>query len=233
MRPYGYPQWGPPPEVLLMPMAHASIWGHVVVTGLCSHLKPGWCPCLCYLRGSCWGPSFYYSQGLCLHPWPVLPLMAKLDICSLYCSLKLCWCLRAMAATGGHNDVSDLCRTWYLGGIWAHVASGGLCQVYVWLHYPNADGSSVPMLPPCWCLWAMRLPRAMLTWILCSATRDHVKASGTCWCWDHVDAHGPSCHQKPKGSPWSMLLLTVKAKEATYAMPLLTIDSLMPCHGWL
>lgn len=42
---------------------------------------------------------------------------------------------------------------------------------------------------------------------------------------DRVDVHGLSCHQKPRGSPRSMLLLTVKVKEATSAIVLLTTDS--------
>lgn len=61
---------------------------------------------------------------------------------------------------------------------------------------------SVPIFPPCWCLWsvlhpekliswAVLLPRTMLTWVVCSATEDHAKVSSTCW---------GSC-----GCPWSKL----------------------------
>lgn len=82
---------------------------------------------------------------------------------------------------------------------------------------------SVPIFPPCWCLWsvlhpekliswAVLLPRTMLTWVVCSAMEDHAKVVAHAG--DHVAVPGPSCHQKPRGSPWSMILLTVKVKEA-------------------
>lgn len=41
----------------------------------------------------------------------------------------------------------------------------------------------------------------------------------------HVDAHGLCYHQRPRGGPHSMLLLTIKGKEASSSVESMTSDS--------
>lgn len=70
-------------------------------------------------------------------------------------------------------------------------------------------------LKPCWCPWSMLPPKAMLTPMVCVATRDHIEVYGPCWYWmstvcaragGHIDVHGSCYHWRPCRSPWSVLL---------------------------
>lgn len=63
----------------------------------------------------------------------------------------------------------------------------------------------------CWCLWSVLLPEAMLI--------SMVLAEGC------VDVRGPCCQQKLCGSPWSMLPLTLKGKQASFVVVSMTADS--------
>ncbi|MEJ1278465.1 CD82 antigen [Cricetulus griseus] len=61
--------------------------------------------------------------------------------------------------------------------------------------------------------WPVYKEETMFRSMACADTRD---------C---VDVHGPCCHQRSCGSPYSMLLLTVKDKEATFVVTSKTADS--------
>lgn len=62
------------------------------------------------------------------------------------------------------------------------------------------------LLKLCWSLWAMLSPGNLLGSMICTATGDHAEVLDTCW------------HQRPGGWPWSVLLLTVKDKELSFAV---------------
>lgn len=61
-------------------------------------------------------------------------------------------------------------------------------------------------LRPCWCPWIKMLPRAFLVWV--HGPIVWLQANRSC-------VQGLCCSQKPCGGPWSLVLLTVKNKEAT------------------
>lgn len=63
----------------------------------------------------------------------------------------------------------------------------------------------------CWCLWFVLLPETMLM--------SMVLAEGL------VDVRGPRCQQKLCGSPWSLLPLTLKGKQASFVVVSVTTDS--------
>lgn len=65
---------------------------------------------------------------------------------------------------------------------------------------------------PCWCLWPVMWQKAMLMSIVYIMPRSVANAGiGV-----HVNIHGFCCQQKSCGRPWSVLLLIVKNKEATF-----------------
>lgn len=69
---------------------HAAAKGHTDLSGLHCHLRLWWCSD----PNCCW--------GLCLGPWPYCS-----PVCSLYWSLKPCWCPGPMLPPW-HTDVSGL-----------------------------------------------------------------------------------------------------------------------------
>lgn len=100
-------------------------------------------------------------------------------------------------------------------GAASHVDILGLC------YHEGLCGCQWSVLPPrpCWCLWLWWYLRpklwqkAVLMIIVYTATRDGAEVQGTCWrpreceCW------------------WSVLPLTGKGKEATFAIVSMIVDS--------
>lgn len=152
------------------------------------------------------GPYWY---GLCCHlrPW----------WCSgpwSYCSLSLCRCLWPVLPPKAMR------MSMVYAVAWSHVDIYGLS----W------------RLRPCWCSCPV-LPRAVmmsvasaetiLMCVVCTAAWDHAEVCGICRC---VDVCGQCFCQKSCVNSWSILPLTVKNKEDTSAMVLMTTDSQLIGH---
>lgn len=145
------------------------------------------------------------------------------------------------AATGiGHIDISGLLcllSPWWCLGPCCHRG-------------PRQDLWSYCSLAMCWCLWPVLPPKARWMSTLCALDWIHVDVCGLCCRWvpcqrvwpelssettlmsvacaeaeGHVDVCGLYCCQKPRGSPWSLLPLTIKGKEASFAVVLMITDS--------
>lgn len=93
----------------------------------------------------------------------------------------------------------------------------------------------LPEARPCWYLWSMLLLRDMLIFMghvdsICGPYY-HWKPWG-CSCsgaatWIHTDVHGLAIAKDhvEVHAPWSMLLLTIKGKEVSSVVVLMTVDS--------
>lgn len=150
--------------------------------------------------------------------------MDNISVHGPYCGLRPCWYLWSIllsnvmlvfmvlpqpgallmpvfhVTTRGHMDVYSLC--WHLKPFW-----------YLWSMMPQ-----VAMLPP---------RDVLIMSMVSAATRDHTEVHGSCRldARGHLDVCGPYCHQKPGGSSWPMLLLTVKVKKVSFAVVSMTADS--------
>lgn len=127
--------------------------------------------------------------------------------------------------------------------VWVHCLAAVRCctdihgQCYRWgPHYCLCH-----CLRPCWCLsvaelWprvmmvsmAMLWWRAMLMSMIPVAPETGQRSSGVCWCWRSCEC---SYCQKACRSPGSVLSVTVEETEATFAVVLMTIDTLLIREG--
>lgn len=102
--------------------------------------------------------------------------------------------------------------------------------------------------------WSIPQPEAMLMFMGCAASRGHTDVSGlrchvrpwwcswsrlppralsglwSYWSWGHV--RGLCCHQKTCGSPWSVVSLTIKRKETSFALISMTTDTQWERRKW-
>lgn len=148
-----------------------------------------------------------WVKGFCM--WSLLP------------SETLLMCM-ACAATWGHGLCFHQGPFW---GLWSCFTLGP-CE-YPWLCYHQRSRG---------CPWSVLPPEAELssadsiavrgyvdTWD-CIAAEGHDGVCGLCCGQGHVDVCGLYSHQKPCGSSWSVLLLTIKGKEAPFVVVLMTAD---------
>lgn len=127
------------------------------------------------------------------------------------------WEAMLMCKAWGHVDICDLCchsrpclSPWSCGS-WGPC---GHVDVHSQCYHQRPPGClwSVLHLKPCWCPLPVLLPKTMLRPRACADTRGQV---GAC---------GPCCQQIPLGSLWSVLLLTIKDREAPSAVITMTAD---------
>lgn len=130
--------------------------------------------------------------------WSVLPLEAIL--------MSIVW-----ITTKGHVDAHGLCYClksgWYPWPVLPLEAMSMSTACTVAKGHNGACGlcSGQELL---WCLWSELLPETMLRYM--------VHADG---CWRSCECLWSLCyHQKPCGSPWSMLPLTENVKEASFSV---------------
>lgn len=142
-----------------------------------------------------------------LQPGPVLMSVTRVvtnghvDMSSLWCNL-------------GHVDVRVTRFLWRPWGI------RGMCcdQREYWCPCWGPYWCLWPMpWRPGWCLWPVMWPRAMVvclvhttveSWVdvlVCAAMKDHAEVCSMCWYW------------RPCETPWSVIPMTVKGKEDTFA----------------
>lgn len=120
---------------------------------------------------------------------------------------------------------------------WIHVDFHGLCCFWApcWCEWSVLPPEAMVMsLDLCchqglwWCPWPLQWQRALMMSIygLYCHRRPrwglwHMLTPETRW----ISLILAGCHRKPGVSPWSMFLLTVKGKEASFAMVLMTAES--------
>lgn len=106
-------------------------------------------------------------------------------------------------AAGGHTEVCGHCCSQMQCECPWSAPAGDHVDVCHLLYHQRSHG----------CPWSVPPLETMLRSMVCADARGH------------VDICCPWCHQKPCGSSWSMFPLTVKGKEASFAMVLMTVDS--------
>lgn len=127
-------------------------------------------------------------------------------------------CLACVTSKGHAEHHGSLCcHLWPCGCLWgrvpldtilialAHVPWEAMLMSLAYAAMESYDGfhglSWSRRL--CWCLWSVLTLDTMPRSLAHADARDHVDVSGLC------------CLQKPRGSSWSRLQLTVKDKKAT------------------
>lgn len=243
-----------PPQAVLMlrvpvdtcgmccPLASAASRSQVDAHDRCYHKRPYWCLWSMLLLGPCW------------YEWPVLPPRVVLVFLVLLWT-RAVWMSIARVTTEGHVDVHILCYVpWNHDGVrglccywrpfwgpcfelrlktllmsvvcaatWSHVGVCGSCCLRSPYWCQNIRGQCCSLC----CSWSMLWLRALLMFVAVLPPETilmpvvHVDPGG------HVGVRGPCYHQKPCGSLWSALPLTVEGKEL-----LLQWYQCLQTHSW-
>lgn len=125
------------------------------------------------------------------------------------------------ATTEGHVAIYDLCCYLKHVGAQGSTTASAILILVAWGH-----GDVLIVMPQRAMSGSRFLLRqwAILMSMVC--TLETMLMSIVCAdAWDYVDVCGPFYLQTPCVSPWPMLLLTVKCKDAPFAMELMTADS--------
>lgn len=151
------------------------------------------------------------AQGSCGCLW--IGLSNDLSICYQWpCDenlpvLRPCWCLWIciviVAVAKGHVEVHSHTTASSSGNVHGMKTTEGHKDI----------GDLCHSLMPRWCPWVM-LPLVVMLVLMACPDNGH-----------QIDVSGSYFHQNPCGTLWSVLSLTVKDKEAAFAMALITADS--------
>jgi hypothetical protein len=138
--------------------------------------------------------------------------LGHVDVCSLQCCLRLCWYLWPMLPPGAMSGLWSCCSVYCPDGL---VTTKGHADILALCCCPKL----------CWCPWPGLSPAFVLVSRACTAIGDHAEVYGMCWC------------RRLGGCPWSIMLsdtmwqsmlhaaLTVKDKEASFAVVQVTTAS--------
>lgn len=154
---------------------------------------------LCYHLKPLWwylGPCC--QQGLFGCPW-------------FWCSWGLCWYPRFILPQRARFIWMTCASTW----------DHGDARSMLLLRAMSGPGVLLSWVL-CWCPWPLLPLRAMIEVLASAVAKDNIYGNGVCY---HQRPRDLCCLQKSCVGPWSMLPLTVKGKEATFAIVLVTTDS--------
>lgn len=164
------------PEVTLMSVVQVASQGHVDICVLCCHLSPRCKMRFMLLLKPCWYLWFmWWPEAMCVSV--VCVPTGNHDIFAV------------LFATEGHADVYILCCWWGPGWfLWSllrleamwmfvvvcaasgdHVEVHGSCNLWRLCWYPC-------LVQPGWCSCSMMYPRAVLIFMNCAATINHVES---------------------------------------------------------